>query len=375
MIELFSAKNYKSLKELEIPLQPLTVFVGPNASGKSNIMDGIHLVSEIVRTGLRMRAGPVDKLVADRGGYEACVWGGISNRPITLEVRGNLLRQQADGQSFGYGVQVALDSAGQPAVEKEWLRQGDKPVEFRTDWTTWKTVRGTGSVSGNTSVLARIAGDLEASSILDNLGSWAFYHFNPRAMKEPQPIRKEYRLEPDGHNLSTVLHTLYSESHPSWHEISEMMKVFLPRVEKLISPVYEEGKTYAALIEKGLTNHIGTWAMSDGTLFALALATALATPQRPELLAIEAPDTEIHPRLMEHVAEMLIAASMKTQVLITTHSPYLLDYLPPGSIVIVENRNAQTVLKQVAKKKVLEEAIKSLGAGRAWYAGHLGGVP
>jgi len=75
------------------------------------------------------------------------------------------------------------------------------------------------------------------------------------------------------------------------------------------------------------------------------------------------------------VAEMLISASSRTQALVTTHSPYLIDFIPPESIVIVENKNAQTVLKEVRKDKRRQEAIKSLGAGRAWYGGHLGGVP
>lgn len=375
MIERLLAKNYKSLKELEVPLRPLTVFVGPNASGKSNILDALALIRQIVTssiTGVRFQS--LAGLLNSRGGYAACVWGGDHNQRITLEVSGYLSKPESPRQAFSYGVEFGDRDGG--AFEREWVNLNGRPAMSRPTPDKWQAGEAHGSCFASASALGDASHHWDAGRvILDYIGAWAFYHFHPLAMKSPQPVRKEYRLAEDGRNLSTVLHTLFSEGSQTWDEITELIKVFLPRVKKLVSPIHAENQTYVALVEKGLDNPIGTWAMSDGTLFALALATALVSPQAPGLLAIEAPDTEIHPRLMEHIAEMLIAASSRTQVLVTTHSPYLLTHLPPESLVIVENQNAQTVLKQVAQDKRRQEAIKSLGAGSAWYAGHLGGVP
>lgn len=380
MIERIRAKNYKSLKELELDLRPLTVFVGPNASGKSNILDALALISGIARI------QSVKSLIDDRGGYASCVWGGDLNRAIELEVTGRFTKQEDTGgepeQLFGYGVELR-GQQDQALIAREWIRLDGEVNEFRTMPSEWQSPndaggREGGPISPQTSGLQYVPQHWKAAlPVIDAIKGWAFYHFNPRTMKAPQPVRKQYRLAEDGHDLSTVLHTLYAESHPAWDEIRELINVFLPRIEKLTTPIYdkEPGKTYIALREEGLSRETPSWAMSDGTLFALALATALVSPEVPNLIAIEAPDTEIHPRLMEHIAEILISASERTQVLATTHSPYLLSHLPPESIVIVENQNAQTVVKQVARNEVLQEAIKSLGAGRAWYAGHLGGTP
>ncbi len=95
----------------------------------------------------------------------------------------------------------------------------------------------------------------------------------------------------------------------------------------------------------------------------------------PTLLALESPDASLHPYAMEHEAELLKSASRKTQVIVTNHSPYLLDYLPPESIVVVEKVKVKTVLKPVKGRKGVRYAIEKLGAGDAWYSGHLGGVP
>ena len=115
--------------------------------------------------------------------------------------------------------------------------------------------------------------------------------------------------------------------------------------------------------------------MSYGTLFGLALGTALISPKPASLIAIEAPDTELHPYLMENVAEALLAASERSQVIITTHSPYLLNHLPAESVIVVEKENGMTQCRPVGSSKELKEVIEMLGAGSAWYSGHLGGVP
>ena len=124
-----------------------------------------------------------------------------------------------------------------------------------------------------------------------------------------------------------------------------------------------------------MPNPIGTFGMSDGTLISLALAVALLTPTVPSLLAFETPEVELHPYLMENLAEILVAASRRTQVITTTHSPYLLNYLPLESLVIVEKVEGKTICKPVRSRKQLKAVVDQLGAGTAWYGGHLGGIP
>ena len=99
------------------------------------------------------------------------------------------------------------------------------------------------------------------------------------------------------------------------------------------------------------------------------------TPQPPSLIALEPPDLELHPHVMETLAEMLRIASSRTQVIATTHSPYLLDFLAPESFVVVEKRKGATTCKPIKGKRGLVRAARELGGGSAWYSGHIGGVP
>ncbi len=111
------------------------------------------------------------------------------------------------------------------------------------------------------------------------------------------------------------------------------------------------------------------------TLLALALATALMTPRPPSLIVLEAPDTELHPHVMETLAEMLTVASEKTQVIITTHSPHLLDFLPLEAFVLVEKHKGETEFRSLKNRRDAQRVVKELGVSDAWVSGHLGGVP
>ena len=86
----------------------------------------------------------------------------------------------------------------------------------------------------------------------DAFGRWAFHHFNPRGMREAQRIERRYLLSETGHNLSTVLHTLFSDRAPAFEEIEEFLKGIVPTVERLLSPIEGEALTYAAIREKGV---------------------------------------------------------------------------------------------------------------------------
>lgn len=372
MITRVSIRNYKSLEKVDIPLGPLVVLVGANASGKSNILDALTLVKQA--------AGEVmhpENALSRRGGFSAIVWGGETKRDISIEVTWRPKNKRANRAQISYSIQIGSEK-GRCIIKKEEVKVAQQVLARRDSTTSWSHKTTSGTIDADMSALhswRRLPESEEADFMMNSILGWAFYHFEPRQMRSPQPVRKAYRLSEQGSNLSTVVHTLFSDGDPSFNEIFEVVKSSIPTAEKLLSPITEEGQTYAALKEKSVPSPVGTWGLSDGTLFSLALAVALLTPEVPSLLAVEAPDTELHPYVMENVAEMLKSASRRTQVLTTTHSPYLLNYLPLESLIIVEKINGKTKCKPVRNRRELRKVIEQLGAGKAWYAGHLGGIP
>lgn len=358
MISKLSVRNFKSIgDEQDIPMGPLVVLVGPNASGKSSIIESLALLQATSEHPLR-------EALERFGGYESAVWGGETSRNIAFGV--------ASGDAY-YELEMAYN--GEPVVASEVLSDGYEHFGRRGGFVS------EGPVYEDTDFALDLGrSTLEqypefAGSWPGAFRSWAFHHFYPSGMRAAQKIEKQYLLSRTGDNLSTVLHTLFSDRAPAFEEIEEFLKGIVPTVERLLSPIEGEALTYAAIREKGVPNEIGTRAMSYGTLFGLALGTALVSPKPASLIAIEAPDTELHPYLMENVAEALLAASERSQVIITTHSPYLLNHLPAESVIVVEKENGMTQCRPIGSNKELKEVIEMLGAGSAWYSGHLGGVP
>ena len=374
MITSLTVENYRSLRELELSLGQLVVLIGPNGSGKSNLLNVLRFAQQVVE------GGELSTVFADRGGYGEVVWGGKLDSDISL----GLQWQSGSSKSAGvhtYSVQFAHQASREAVFSKEEATAPEGFSFIRSDETNYSIrlsgqTTSTGSANRRYSVIGSLSsGALPSPSIVEPIREFAFYRFDPQMMRQPQPVGKRYRLVESGGNLSAVIHTLFSEGNPALDEIVDFLKACVPTVEHLRSPITDDGRTYVALKEESVPSAVGSWGLSDGTLFALALATALFSPLPPSLLAIEAPDTELHPHVMETLAEMLVLASQKTQVIVTTHSPYLLDFLPPESFVVVEKSEGATHCKALKGRKGVKQMVKDLGVGEAWYAGHLGGVP
>ena len=375
MITKISIKNYKSLADVTLTPGPLTVLVGANASGKSNILDALKILKEITAS-----RESLDNILVPRGGYEEAVWGKDSTREISFDLEEDFIVLPGMVQYASYSVTLGHDN------ERDYLANEEMdvpPLEVSRDKGGSFIIKDSGGQTSSGNVSAEysalptsVSNSKQLSELHKKIQSWTFYEFEPRQMRAPKGISREYRINETGSNLSTVIHTLHSDDSPVLDDIVESVKSAVPTVEKLSSPLGKNpSTTYVALKEKGVPEPIGSWGLSDGTLFSLALATTLYTPEMPSLIALESPDTTLHPYVMEHVAEMLKIASKKTQVIVTTHSPYLLNYLPQESLVIVEKTKGKTTLKSLKGRRALKKVIEQLGGGEVWYSGHLGGVP
>ncbi|HID88076.1 MAG TPA: hypothetical protein EYP55_12015 [Anaerolineae bacterium] len=213
------------------------------------------------------------------------------------------------------------------------------------------------------------------SALANAMHNWTFYNFVPSRMEQPGPAKKDLRLQREGANISSVLHTFQSEWGESFAEVEELLKAAVPELERLLTPLTEQGQTYLAVVERGFPLRIPSWAMSDGTLRFLGQLAALLSPHPPSLACFEEPENCIHPGLLELVVDVFKSASRKIQILVTTHSPDLLNFLAPEDLVIVEKVNGKTQCREAKDVAGAKEALKTLGLGELWTAGHLGGVP
>ena len=203
---------------------------------------------------------------------------------------------------------------------------------------------------------------------LRHMSRWRFYSFTVPSIRRESSARKQLNLERDGSNLAQVLLTLKTERPKAFSAIEEVLKLAIPEVEELLTPLTEEGNTYVAIQEKGFAP-FDYHQVSDGTLRLLAYITALNLDA--DLICFEKPENFVHAQLLRLLAEILKKSDK--QIVLSTHSPYFLDHLEPEDLIIVEKKDGKTKLRRVEAEKqkkeiqnLLEEGIP---LGEAYYSG------
>ena len=376
-------KNYKSLKNLELNLKPLMVFVGPNNSGKSNIFDCLWFLSDFVR----MEPGVAAR---QRGGFDQLVFNGKIEQTISIQLEGSIKVKDKE-QLYSYLVELNGDKWGNCFIQHEIFCLVKE--DGKRDILKYPDEKGTATVYDDTGKQISSYGTGRDRSYLyyfndpdhypilghfsNEVQNWAFFNLVPLFMRLPLPVRRELQLQSFGANFSVVLHVLQSEYPDRFKEIEDILKSAVPELKELSTGLtaHEAGQTFVRILEKSLATPIPAMSMSDGTLRFLGCLAALYSPASPPLICFEEPENYVHPRLLELMVDLLKGASEKTQVLINTHSPYLVDFLDPSDLFIVEKVNGETQVKRAEDKKGIKEALKNLGLGEMWYSGGLGGVP
>jgi predicted ATPase len=302
ILEELKIEGFRSLKSVTWRPGRLNVLIGPNGGGKSNLLSALDLVRISATGGLKEE-------VFRMGGMGALVWNGESPK-IVFGVKSKTVLAP-------YNLVLArLGSSGGFATPLPSLIEGHSLLEFIRGWSVHHDVRtDRGSELRGTTV-----------------------------------TRDERRVDPDGQNLIAVLHTLY-ESDRDFEEFLDkvMLAAFPNDYDKLVFPPEADGRTQLRVRRKHLKRADSSGDLSDGTLRFLLLMTILGNPS-PSLIAIDEPETGLHPRMMSIVAEVGKNAARKSQVIFTTHSPSFLDAFndEPPTTTIVNKDRAETVLKTIA---------------------------
>jgi len=348
-------KNYKSIAACSVPLRSLVFLVGPNGSGKSNFLDALRLVSESLNTSL-------DHALRERGGINE-VRRRSSGHPTHFGIR--LEFTLPDSTSGHYAFRVGAKLKGGFEVQREecriYARGALKEDSFY--------VVNTGQVESSQPKLLPPASDdrlfLVAASSLpefrplyDCLSRMGFYNLNPEEIRDLQPPDAGEVLTRDGRNLASVLNLIGTQSPAAKQQVVDLLSKVVPGVVDVV-PCHI-GKKETLEFRQKVGENESPWRfmaenMSDGTLRALGVLTALFqssngdTLKRVPLVGIEEPEVALHPGAAGVLRDALGAASRHTQVLVTSHSPDLLDDKSIGdeSILAVTNRNGDTLIARV----------------------------
>lgn len=391
MIERITLKNFKSLGNVDLELKNLNVLIGPNASGKSNLLSFFRLLKEGANERLSMavnRMGGISNLINyqtdsynKRFGWQIT----ISTLNSQYEYTGRISQK---GQS---GYQVLSETIQGKSLEQ---KNGYFPYFFSSGQGGEGIKEQQGSenqrsfdedLSDQELIISQIRDRIRyphLANIRTTLADWQIYHgFGESALETirgPQlfTVVDPFRLDPLGRNLLSIVQQLANERRYEKinERLNDTMRAVFPDFIKLYTPTSAGGM---GSLFYGSENHeesIPALNMSDGQLRFLGLVIVLLLadlPNPPSLIVIDEPEIGMHPKMVEVFAELLQSASEKTQIIVTTHSPQLVDRVKPEDVVTVTMHEGKTTLERLSKPN-LSEWLEHYTLGKLWTMGALG---
>jgi predicted ATPase len=369
MLSTLAISNYRSLRNLIIPLQRLNVITGANGSGKSNLYRALRLLADTSQ-------GRIVPSLAREGGLQSTLWAGPESisravrqgeHPVEGTPRKHpvSLRMGFAGDEFGYLIDLGLPKPGKsafsldPEIKRECVWHGPvlRPssmlvdrrgpvVQIRAEDESWKIV--TDRLSRFDSMMTHVADPRNAPEMLtlrESIRAWRFYdHFRTDAdspVRWPQIGTHTPVLANDGADLAAAIQTIQEMDdsnllHASVEDAFPGSRISVESVS---------GRFGLEMAQHGLLRALGTAELSDGTLRYLLWIAALLTPRPPEVMVLNEPETSLHPDLLAPLARLIARAAEKSQVIVVTHAQRLISSLGDQSgchAIMLEKKFGET---------------------------------
>ena len=365
-ISSVTVKNYRSLRDVRVDLGGLNLFIGANASGKSAILDALRFLSEAIRA--RSFRGPAHS----RGGILNMAWKGreADEIEITVVVDGDRrfewdVRLVREGhQDFAVAEKIRETTQGNPPTQLLesnrgkgwwWSRDESKGVDLLQE----PTICALAAASADASFPAR--------EVAEFIAKWGFFDPSPFLLRRDWSLPDLDSLDVYGRNLAETLFDLPGSALEEVVSATRSIVGVPTRVEPRISE--DQERFYFVQYEPGLRFSVNQMGVSSGTLRMLAFMTALYGQQGTALIGIEEPENYIHPTALHSFAEHINVAKDKLQILITTHSPLMLDILDEPSAIIFVRRDANlgTYVQNESNPDGIQKALDASGFGLGQY--------
>ena len=375
-----------------IELEPLNVLIGPNGSGKSNVIEAVEL----------LHATPTNLAAAirDGGGAEEWIWKGRdrqqeqaatidielsagtpTHRPLRYRLEfapvqgrtevldeaieeATVHRPEAKDVYFYYrfqrgfpvvNVKDTLDVGNRRELQRETLRPDQSVLAQRKDPDLYPEITWVG----------------ERFGAMRTFREWTFGRYTP--LRQPQRTdHPEDRLLEDASNLALVLNQI---EHRDGRRFDDLLARFFPRYERMSTRI-SGGTVQFYLHETGFHAPIPATRLSDGTIRFIAILAILLSPSPPPLVCIEEPELGLHPDVMALLGDLLVEASERMQLIVTTHSDALISELTnqPEAVITCERPGEGTILNRLDPER-LRSWLDDYRLGDLWRIGELGANP
>ena len=381
-IEYLCVKNYRALRSVEFKdITKMMVLLGPNGSGKSTVFDVFNFLSECFQFGLRhawdqrMRA----KELKTRGQVG----------PVEIELK---YREYPQQPLITYHLAIDEGNKG-PYVAQEWLqwrrRERGRPFHF-LDFKEGKGHAISGempdeqanreyiSLRSHELIAVNTLGQLEqhprVAALREFITDWYVSYLSIEETRSQPIAGPKNRLNKTGDNLPNVIQYLKEQYPDRLDRIFETLRRRVPRLDSVMADVMADGRLLLQIKDAPFDHPVLSRFASDGTLKMLAYLVVLLDPDPAQFIGIEEPENFLHPRLLPELAEECRAASERTQLLITTHSPFFLDAIRPEEVrVLYRDENGFTQAIRASDITGIRKFVQAgASMGHLWMEGHLG---
>ena len=361
-------QNYKSIAACDVELRPLTILVGPNGAGKSNFLDALRFVSDSLR-------GTLDHALRDRGGIGE-VRRRSAGHPTHFGIRIDLALPEGGAASYAFRV-AARPQGGHEIQREECVVENPALLQrhfFVVESGSLRESSGPRlATSRDRLYLVSASGQPEFRPVYEALAAMGFYNFNPQRIRDLQSPDPGDLLSREGENIAGVMRQLEKTNPRRKKRIEDYLAQVVPGVRGVTVKVIGPKETLEFRQETAGAREPWRFlaaSMSDGTLRALGILVALFQAPGPggtpvTLVGIEEPETALHPAAAGILLDSFQEASQTRQVLVTSHSPDLLDskHLDTDSILAVESVQGATIIAGIddSGRSVLRDRLYTAG--------------
>ena len=362
--------GFRSIAVQEVDLDNPTFVVGRNGSGKSNFADAFAFLAEAM-------ISPLQGVIAQRGGFAAVSHRSAARgRPGNLSIKVELRNPDGDTAEADYWIDLRSRRGHDFEVATEMC--GVKRVDGSRDSFVRKSVRGSTlwkssvpslapALEPNVLALPLVGGDRRFRSALAFLSSMRTYRIDPGTVRAMQDPDGGAVLRPDGRNAASVLRETQRRSPEDGSRVGQLLESVVPGTVDVRPKRHGNKLTLEFTQDRAGTEPVKfeAFSMSDGTLRVLGLILAAFQRPAPSVLVIEEPEASMHPGALGSILDVLQLASQSMQVVVTTHSPDILDakWIEDRHLRILSSSAGSTRIARVSQavRAALQEHL--MGAG------------
>jgi predicted ATPase len=352
-LDKLTIKGFKSIRALEnFELTNLNVLIGGNGAGKSNFIEFYRLLRAVIDDNL-------DEFIRKGGGISDFLFNG---RKVTSRLEFEMLFGKR-----GYRFNIS------PSVKEQCTIAGEARF-YKGDSAGWWQL---GDSADGTSLLVKEAkGDSSdnkySKPVYEAILSWQIYHFHDTSstagMRHAEIVQDNKSLRPDGSNIAPYLMGLQKSSSSIYNEIIDAIRLVIPFFDNFnLEPETfgEKQKVNLSWRQKGADYPMQPYHFSDGSIRFICLATALLQPEPPATIIIDEPELGLHPSAISILAELIQSASKRTQLIVATQSPTLIDNFAVENVIVVNRKDGESTFERL-REKDFNVWLENYSVGELW---------